>query len=352
MAKKRKGSNKHSYNLPAPTPGPVIDGAQLIEDFITYKRATKNISKSTVRAYETYLTSYVVDAGGENLIASNDIAGLEKLALSWLNLPLGEKEEITSGTWNRKLAYLKAFFQHLKDEGVIKTDALPLTRIKKRHEDLRILSFGSPEVDRARQLLLDTYLEGGRTASALDLRNYLLFGLLSTCGLRAGEAGSFARQQIDITQGRITIFGKITKTKSSRLVPIPHFNPALWGKRNKAKSDYQEYFEIYYNYHVQNYPPEAPFICTGAGGPMTATNIWHTLKPVFATVGMTKARVHDLRHYALTRIALNGGHAVVQQIAGHASPSTTARYITPPAHVICQIASQAIDKATASGKYL
>lgn len=339
-SKKRKGN----ITLPVPaflTGKNTFDSEQLVTDFIEYKQASRAISSSMVRAYKTYLTS-LMEAGADALIESRDSDGLASFVLHWLSEPMKKAEDtpvaITNGTWNRKLAYVKSFLNYLIEEKKF-FDVNPLRRIRKRHEDIRMLPFGTDAVGAISKILLDQYIDG---SNLLDLRNYLLFTMLYTAGLRVGEAGAFSRQQIDLQSGTITIYGRITKTKTSRMIPIPLF---VAGAKLKQKSDYQKLFEYYYNYHAGKYPAGTPFFCTSPGGKFTATNIYHTLKPFFVDAGIPQARIHDLRHYALTSLAINGGSAVVQAIAGHASSTTTERYINPTPAIICKIAAKIINSS-------
>jgi integrase len=326
------------------TEGAEQPNGDLVENFINYKKKSKSkIKPATERAYRAYLPSFMDTANADALIVAKDVQGLEDAALQWLDVPLGKKTVISDATWNRRCAYLKAFFAYLVKRKHLPEN--PLGDAEKRSEDKRFLSFGDEDVNRCSKKLYDIYIA---KPTFLNLRNFLLFVFLSTTGVRAGEAGGFARRDIDPALEMIVIHGRITKTKQTRHVPIPLFTAEAWMKKKKGKSDYQILFEAFFNAHSTLYPDDTtPFFCNQSGGRLTANAIWQAIRPIMKACGLRDGRIHDLRHYALTRIAMNGGAMAVQEIAGHATPVMTARYINPTPQQVCRIGAAAIKKAAA-----
>ncbi len=321
------------------------EAREYIESFLQFRRATKNISPNTEREYKRYLSSYIDMLGGEDEIGK----GREReTALEWLEKPmeggLHEVKRLSNGTFNRKRAYLRAFFRWIREEheGLLPTD--PLKGIPKRKEDGRKITFGKDAVKAVEEELYRIYIE---TPKMTNLRNYLEFCFICAVGTRGTETGSFAREHIDVKSSMVFLPAAITKTRQSRHVPLPFICAATWMKRTKrgVKSRFQTLFEAYYRAHVESYPDAAtPFFCTQTGHPLASTALWQAIKPAMRKCGL-EAPPHDLRHYALTQIAFHGGAAAVQAIAGHSSPVMTARYINPSAEMVCGMGLEAIQKA-------
>lgn len=333
---------KRNRSLIVSVVGSAQTNADHVENFVAYKKSTRKITPATERAYRSYLGSFMEEADAESLIAAKDADALHTAAVRWLDKPLGEVSEISNGTWNRRFAYLKAFFGYLVERKQLPEN--PLYGIKKRNEDIRYLSFGDADVSLCAAKLYEIYIA---KPTFLNLRNYLLFVFLSTTGARASEAGAFARRDIDPVLEMVAIHGRITKTKQTRHVPIPYFSTEAWMKKKK-KSDFQLLFEAFYNAHTTTYTDDTtPFFCNQTGKKLTSNAIWQAIKPIMKECGLQEGRIHDLRHYALTRIAMNGGAAAVQHIAGHATPLMTARYVNPTPQQVCSIGAAAIKKAAA-----
>jgi integrase/recombinase XerC len=63
------------------------------------------------------------------------------------------------------------------------------------------------------------------------------------------------------------------------------------------------------------------------GGPQNPTTVWGWVREVSSTAGLPPVPTHVLRHTALaTALDATGDLRTVQEIAGHASPETTAGY--------------------------
>lgn len=326
---------KRNRSITIPTPDFVAMNTDHVESFITHKKnSAKKITPATERAYRAYIPSFLEMMNGHALIAARDTTALEDAALQWLSIPLGKKTMVSDATWNRRRAYLKAFFAFLVKRKVLPEN--PLSDSEKRTEEPRELFFGDADVKRCADFLYKKYIAKPKF---LNLRNYLLFIFLSMTGARAGEAGGFSRCDIDPALEMVKIKGKITKTKHTRHVPIPYYSANTWMKKKK-KTDYQILFEAYYTAHEKAYPDAStPFFCSQTGEKMTSSAIRQAILPAMRECGLQEARIHDLRHYALTSMAMNGGVAAVQHIAGHATPVMTARYVNPTPQQICAIAA-------------
>jgi integrase/recombinase XerC len=104
----------------------------------------------------------------------------------------------------RKLSSLKAFYRYLKNEGHIITDPTVLLKAPKQDKKL-------PEVIDDKEIRL--IYESIDRSTPLGDRNYLIFDMLFSLGLRASELCEMKVQAIDLSLRQIKITGKGSKQR-------------------------------------------------------------------------------------------------------------------------------------------
>jgi integrase len=169
-------------------------------------------------------------------------------------------------------------------------------------------------VTRNREHSRERYLTGdelGRLLAALDgyrdQRTAAIFKLLLLTGARRGEVLSMQWQDVDLGAGTWTKPHSRTKQKERHTVPL---SAAARTVLDGLK------------------PEQSGFIFPagrGASGHMrTVEKPWKT---ICEAAGITKLRVHDLRHSYAAQLASAGiGLHVIGGLLGHRKPATTARY--------------------------
>ena len=127
----------------------------------------------------------------------------------------------------------------------------------------------------------------------------VLLGLYA--GLRVNEVATL--RWSDIEAGWVTLIGKQDRQRS---LPLhPHLAEALTSHDQTAEWVFPGRF----------------------GGPQNPTTVWGWVREVSTAAGLPPIPTHVLRHTALaTALDATGDLRTVQELAGHASPETTAGY--------------------------
>jgi integrase/recombinase XerD len=111
-------------------------------------------------------------------------------------------------TLQRKTACLRAFYRHLRREGIIESD--PTKDLRPPRSRARL-----PRVLTRDQV--NTLLEQPKGTSNAALRDRALLETMYACGLRASEAITLRLSDLDLEAGVLAAYGKGSK---QRLVPI------------------------------------------------------------------------------------------------------------------------------------
>ena len=165
--------------------------------------------------------------------------------------------------------------------------------------------------------------EKGRRDAALVALGY-------GCGLRRDELATLAVGDLDLVQRRVTVRGKGNKT---RVVPVP---PG-------AFHALRDYLDVRTGGLVDRegeagfspmYKDTALFVRARRGGrlvadadALTGQAVYHVLRQRSTEAGVAAFSPHDLRRTYVGDLLDEGADlSVAQQLAGHASPTTTAGY--------------------------
>lgn len=315
-----------------------------IEDFIKFKKMQRNITYNTEREYRRVLDEFY------SLRKIRLFENEEKYVGMYISARLQNGEKPSAATWNRRRSYLHAFFEYCVQMGKIQENPVKKMNIQKQDESESFrqkIKIPEEKINAMRKMLMYEVSQA-EGAAPFAVRNYLLFEILSFCGLRAGEAGSFAREDIEEMEKKavgksrkkrsvykIQIKGSNTKTKRSRTVFLPQ------------RLDFLDVFESYLAWHRQTFPdPSTPFLCVLQknengileGRKLPARRIWDIIKRVFRQFGLGYLCPHDLRHFAITQLVKkNVSPALVMRISGHSSPQMLQRYTNITSDEACSI---------------
>ena len=162
-------------------------------------------------------------------------------------------------------------------------------------------------------------------------RDAALVALGYGCGLRRDELATLMVGDLDLVQRRVTVRGKGNKT---RVVPIPpgafHALRDYLDVRTGGLVGRDEEASL-----LSPMYKETPLfvravrggrLVAGAGA-LTGQAVYHVLKTRAAEAGVKAFSPHDLRRSYVGDLLDEGADlSVAQQLAGHASPTTTAGY--------------------------
>lgn len=268
--------------------------SECVELFLSY---IQDKSPNTIKNYRVDLRQFLNVAGDRN------VSEISKADIARFRMVLQSKNK-KSSTIARKLASLNSFFQYLIDLEIVKVS--PITKSHRPKISQRIPSSLSDE--ELTRLLKNTQDSIIKTAIVL----------LVLTGLRSSELLSIKRDSIILERNGKT-FGLDTairegikeediafirvkgKGDKEREVPIT-------GKPLKMLIDY-----------LQTHNFDLVF-------PISYHTLWKRIREVGKSIGIS-LHPHKLRHTAATMALQSGTELrVIQELLGHASPTTTARY--------------------------
>lgn len=148
----------------------------------------------------------------------------------------------------------------------------------------------------------------------LSVRDHAILELFYSSGLRLSELINLNIDELDFTEGTITVTGKGNKT---RIVPLG----------NHAVTAIQQWLKMRSNL-LNQHPQEKAVFIGKQGKRMTARNVQYRLKDWAIKQGLdSSVHPHMLRHSFASHVLQSSGDLrAVQEMLGHANISTTQVY--------------------------
>ncbi len=267
--------------------------SECAELFLSY---IEDKSPNTVKNYKADLRQFVQVVGDKN------VSEVSKVDIAKFRMFLQAKKR-KSSTIARKLASLNSFFEYLID-----MELLSSSPITKSHRPKISQKVPSSLTDEEIRKVLD---------KADTLMDKTILVVMLTTGLRSSEVLSIKKEDIFLErEGKTYLISSLDgvfesdvafikvrgKGDKERVVPIS-------GKALTYLFDYMK--------RVQN--GEKLF-------PISYKTLWKRITSIGEKAGV-RLHPHKLRHTAATKALQSGAELrVIQELLGHASPITTARY--------------------------
>ena len=175
---------------------------KLFKDFIYQLEFLENKKKNTIISIKNdveQFLKFIFDKG------ISEIEDIDEINIREFFFDL-KKLEVTTSTYNRKLASIKKFFKYTSEQGIKKIEILMETERKDETKSIEYLTLS--EVEKIRNVIL----ENGYNFNSL--RDRFLFELLYSTGLTVSEALSLSEINFDIDKREIYFL----KNKEKRLV--------------------------------------------------------------------------------------------------------------------------------------
>jgi integrase/recombinase XerD len=268
-----------------------------INEFSSYLKDEKGLSKNTVSAYLSDLKHY--------------FTYLQKEKKSISNI---KHQQLTDFVWQRKLEglmprsiyrlieSLKQYYRFLLSEQLIADDPTAYLSTPKIPSSLPgLLSFDEVAL----------LLQAASGSKEKDVRNRAMIELLYAAGLRVSELVNLKTENVDLGERFIKVFGK---GKKERLVPITR----------QSVSWIQRYLEV----RNKKYSGNPDLFLSKLGKKISRVEFWRQLKGYSIKSGIRKhISPHTLRHSFASHL-LSGGADLrfVQEMLGHSSVVTTQIY--------------------------
>ncbi len=268
-----------------------------VRHFLDELKKSKRYSPHTIRAYTSDLTTYA------NHIADRNIS-ITECTYRELRDYIYElhRKGNSLRTISRKLASIRSFYIHLLRIGAIETDPMENLTTTSGKRDL-------PKAISEKQLMFT--LENAPVDSHLDIRDLAIVELFYGSGIRNADLVELNMSSIE--DNVIRVHGKGNKT---RIVPIT----------NHAKKAVQRYIKI--RPCLMKLQPSDALFLSRNGKRLTTRDVSRRMKRILCVaIGNSSLSPHALRHSFATHLLDHGAEIrVVQELLGHAAPTTTQIY--------------------------
>jgi site-specific recombinase XerD len=281
----------------AKSPTPRIEA--LLKRYLTTLEAERNLSRFTIRNYETdlrHLCTYLKERGYDPLGITRSV--FRSYLASMMDAGVAQ------GSIVRRVSTARSFYRWLRLVGEVSNDPLANVGLPKKPRRLpRALT----------QEDISTLIEAADGAKPAALRDRALLELMYGAGVRVSEAASLDVANVDLREMTLVVRGKGNK---ERLVVIGMPAARALERYMRARAKLAAHGEL------------ALFV-NRDGARMSQRRIQLIVRKYALKAGID-ARVHPhlLRHTFATHL-LDGGAElrVVQELMGHASPNTTQIYL-------------------------
>jgi len=290
---------------------------QAIDDYLTLRRSLG----FRLWHYGEYLREF------DAFLKKNGSAHItNKLAVEYATRRQDEKPV----TWARRLFIIRGFARY-RIGADPRTEIPPLGSLRFRSRRARPYVYSQEEIRR----LLDAALKIESPHRLQPHTYHCLFGLLAVSGLRLGEAVNLAPQDVDWSQGVLTIRG--AKLGKTRLVPLHPSTLAVL----------HDYAKLRDKIFVGRALPA--FLVTTHGTKLEKTNLSRIFRELSRRIGIRKPgvrngpRLHDFRHRFAIKTLLRWyrrSESVAQRMPvlstylGHANVSGTYWYLSSTPELI------------------
>jgi len=274
---------------------------EIIQAFLTYLTAEKGLSKNTVASYHLDLKKFHTFLTGK----AEDFLSFSKADIVDFIQKLRD-ENYSTASICRFISTIKSLCKYLLVENRITEDPSENLQAPKRWERLpKAISIAD----------VKTLLESGNPnnlSKPVVNRDYVMFELLYSSGLRVSELISLRLEDISFDAGFLRVIGKGSK---ERIVPL----------HMRALERLKRYVSLKRPEILRKKSSPYLFI-TRRGGPMTRQRFWQTMKKLGRRIGLDISP-HTMRHSFATHL-LEGGADLrsLQKLLGHADIATTQIY--------------------------
>lgn len=273
-----------------------------VENYLEYCEYRKELDKKTLKAYRIDLNQYFESLNceePEKAEIENYITDLHK--------------RYKQKTVKRKIASIKAFYNYLEEEELIREN--PFRRIKVKFKETMLLPRIIPR-EEIEQLLncMYTYPEKrSEEESKYWFRDIAVVETLFATGARVYEVSNIRADCVNLNSGLIRIMGKGGK---ERYVQI--------GEESIIKI-----LKKYYNYNERAIKESGYFFVNRRGNQFSEQSIRLMIKKYTKSAEIERnITPHMFRHSMATYLIEEGVDiSCVQQILGHSSINTTQIYI-------------------------
>jgi integrase/recombinase XerC len=270
-----------------------------IDEYLDYLFSVRGASEQTLRAYRNDLEHFAAWCSANGVVAEQAVPRDIRLFVGELG-----REGLAAVSVNRALSSLRGFFRYLVRFSYRTDNPALLLRNLKTPKNLPVFLW---EAEMAR------FADSPNTAGILwRERDRALILVLYSAGLRISELASLSLEQCedDLSSAKITGKGDKERMVFFSDEAVEALAAYLPQRLERVKA-----------------PTDSLFISLKGGRPLSIPGIRWIIGQYAAVCGLDKIHPHALRHSFATHLVNAGCDVrVVQELLGHSSISTTARY--------------------------
>ena len=292
----------------------------LIERFLLHIRSQRNFSKHTVKAYKYDIEEFAAYAAAHN----SDAPKLWDRMLLRGYISYVSGKNVARNTLLRKISAVHSLIAYLISEGTMDSDPFDLITVPKKEKRLpKFLSEG--EVGKMADAAGPETVRQEDAGYMFGERDYAIFELLYSSGLRRSEVAGLNIGDVDFYGGFVRAMGKGSK---ERLVPVGD-------KALKA-------IRAYLNTRPKPQAPAMPLFLNHHDARLSDHGLALVIKKLARRARFARpVNPHSLRHSFATHLLDNGCDLKsVQEMLGHKNLQTTEIYT----HVSLERLKQVYDK--------
>jgi integrase/recombinase XerD len=271
-----------------------------IKRFLDHLFVECGLSGNTVVAYGADLREFWRDvAVDDHLPANLDIDAVQQHLVN-----LSERGLSTTSI-ARHLACIKMFLRFHHHSGLLRRDLASVIELPKKWYRL-------PDTVHYEQVL--ALLAAPDPTDEYYHRDKALLELLYATGMRAGELVALPLDNVNLDIGYLRCLGKGNK---ERIIPIGR--PAI-----RALRDYLRHSRP----ALATPNSRRNVFLSRTGRPLDRSNVWRLVRKYAERAGIGHLHPHTLRHCFATHLLVGGADLrIVQELLGHADPTTTEVYL-------------------------
>jgi integrase/recombinase XerD len=289
-----------------------------IDSYLRYLLADREFAENTVVAYKNDLTqfyNFALEAEGKSTASRTGLPGPTPKEADWAKVDLARltsyvvnlrERGYAPATVARKIAAVKSFFRYLLAQGKLTSD--PAEALELPH-----LGRAEPRVltaDEMEALLAVT----ARESRAAGRRDRAMFELLCATGLRVSELVALNVDDVSVATGYVRCVGRRDR---ERLLPLP-----------QRVVDTLDVYLRDGRPRLARPGDELALFLNQRGERITRQGFWLLMRDYARRAGIPDdITPHTLRHsFAAQTLASGADIRSLQELLGHASPSTTQMY--------------------------
>lgn len=282
-----------------------------IDVFISHCQYEKSLSQKTLKAYRIDLRQFNEFLEAKHTIIRVDLVDKHVLREYIKHVSTGNKPK----TIKRKLATLKAFFNHLEFDDTILINPFRKVRIRIKEGKILPRTIARPDIVNIFKTVYSLKQQTGdlkKYAARVLIRDIAVLELLFSAGVRVAELCSLRAENIDLQRGSVKIMGKGTR---ERLIPI------CGDETVQTLVEYEKLYE-------EKIKGTGSFFINRDGRKLSEQSVRSIVRKYVNLTEITdRITPHMFRHSIATQLLENGVDIrYIQTFLGHRSITTTQIY--------------------------